>query len=174
MFDYENADQEELVRWSRRGDVKAFSALYAQIYQDLYRFAFYMTKHPQDAEDAVSDAVISAFENMRLLKKEQSFRSWIFTILNHQCKKAVSRRKRERKKMLQGREPEEASNPDYARWHDVRKAFDLLDEEEKVIVAFSVFGGYKSEEIALLLNRNAATVRSRKSRALDKMRKALC
>ena len=42
-----------------------------------------------------------------------------------------------------------------------------------MIVAFSVFGGYRSEEIAQMLDRNAATVRSRKSRALEKMRSAL-
>lgn len=64
MSDYENAAQEELIRRAKRGDVKAFSRLYAQIYKELYRFALYMTKHPQDAEDAVSEAVISAFENM--------------------------------------------------------------------------------------------------------------
>lgn len=63
--------------------------------------------------------------------------------------------------------------PDYAQWHDVRRAFDELDEEERMIVAFSVFGGYRSEEIAQMLDRNAATVRSRKSRALEKMRSAL-
>lgn len=42
-----------------------------------------------------------------------------------------------------------------------------------MIIAFSVFGGYRSEEIAAMLDKNAATVRSRKSRALGKMRKIL-
>lgn len=83
MSDYENAAQEELIRRAKRGDVKAFSRLYAQIYKELYRFALYMTKHPQDAEDAVSEAVISAFENMCSLRKEESFRSWMFTILHN-------------------------------------------------------------------------------------------
>ena len=72
MFDYENAAQTELVGRAKHGDAKAFSRLYAQIYKELYRFALYMTKHPQDAEDAVSEAVIAAFENMRTLKKEES------------------------------------------------------------------------------------------------------
>ena len=44
MSDYENAAQEELIRRAKRGDVKAFSRLYAQIYKELYRFALYMTK----------------------------------------------------------------------------------------------------------------------------------
>ena len=32
-----------------------------------------MTKHTQDAEDAVSEAVISAYENISGLKKEKFF-----------------------------------------------------------------------------------------------------
>ena len=49
----------------------------------------------------------------------------------------------------------------------------LWKREERMIVAFSVFGGYRSEEIGIMLDKNAATVRSRKSRALGKMRKIL-
>ena len=62
MFDYENSPEKELIRRAKKGDVKAFSSLYARIYIELYKFALYTTKHEQDAEDAVSEAVITAFE----------------------------------------------------------------------------------------------------------------
>ena len=52
---------------------------------------------------------------------------------------------------------------------DVKKAFFVLSEEEQMIVALSVFGGYKSDEIAQTLKLKAGTVRSKLSRALDKM-----
>ena len=66
--------QRQLIKKAKLGDTKAFSQLYAEIYKDLYRFALYMTKHTQDAEDAVSEAVISAYENISGLKKENSFK----------------------------------------------------------------------------------------------------
>jgi len=166
--------QHHLIRKAKQGDPKAFSQLYAEIYKDLYRFALYMTKHTQDAEDAVSEAVISAYENISGLKKENSFKSWMFTILNHQCKKILQKN---RKTTEQSTETEtenlRTEEIDLAQRHDVRKAFDSLEEEERTIIAFSVFGGYRSEEIAELLGKNAATIRSRKSRALGKMRKML-
>ena len=65
------------------------------------------------------------------------------------------------------------AEPDYAQREDIRRALELLDEEERMIVAFSVFGGYRSEEIAEMLNKNASSVRSRKKRALEKMRVSL-
>ena len=51
-------------------DAIAFKELYKTVYQDLYRFALCMMHHPQDAEDAVSEAVLSAYENIHKLRKE--------------------------------------------------------------------------------------------------------
>lgn len=176
MYNYENASEQELIRRARRGDAKAFARLYSGIYRELYKFALCMLKHPQDAEDAVSESVISAFENISGLRKEESFRSWMFTILNNQCKKALH--KTSRNSLYEGDaqcslEKAGGVEPDYARQHDVRRAFEQLDEEERMIIAFSVFGGYRSEEIAGMLNKNASSVRSRKKRAFDKMRSSL-
>ena len=63
--------------------------------------------------------------------------------------------------------------PDYEQHFDVKEAFARLEEEERMILSYSVFAGYGSEEIAQMLEMNAATVRSKKSRALGKMRKML-
>ena len=57
--------------------------------------------------------------------------------------------------------------------HDVREAFQKLEEEERLIVTCSVLGGYASEEIGKMLNMNPATVRSKKSRAMEKLRQML-
>ena len=55
-------------------DAIAFKELYKTVYQDLYRFALCMMHHPQDAEDAVSEAVLSAYENIHSVPG--SFRFW--------------------------------------------------------------------------------------------------
>ena len=47
-------------------DVDTFARMYEEIYNDLYRFALCMMKNEQDAEDAVSDAVLSGYENIRI------------------------------------------------------------------------------------------------------------
>ena len=62
-----NEPQEELqlIRRAKRGDVKAFSRLYAGIYTELYKFALYTIRHRQDAEDAVSETVMIAWEKMK-------------------------------------------------------------------------------------------------------------
>lgn len=52
---------------------------------------------------------------------------------------------------------------------DVRRAFQTLPEEDRMIVSLSVLGGYSSGEIGALLHRNANTVRSRLSRSMRRM-----
>ena len=96
-----------------------------------------MTKHTQDAEDAVSEAVISAYENISGLKKENSFKSWMFTILNNECKKILRKNGNTSNQVSE----EDAKNLgaeeiDFAQRHDVKKAFESLEEEEQTIVAF--------------------------------------
>lgn len=177
-----NEPQEELqlIKRAKRGDVKAFSQLYAGIYTELYKFALYTIRHRQDAEDAVSETVMTAWEKMKDLRKDESFRNWMFTILNNQCRK-ILREQRKVSGMKDQTEKREnsqmekrlCSEPDYAGQHDVREAFGALGEEERIIVAFSVFGGYQSEEIGRMTGYNPATVRSKKKRALEKMRKII-
>ena len=173
-----NEPQEELqlIRRAKRGDVKAFSRLYAGIYTELYKFALYTIRHRQDAEDAVSETVMIAWEKMKQLRKDESFKSWMFTILNNQCRRILrEQRRRTGADSQNGESPEMektlCSEPDYAGQHDVREAFGMLDEDERIIVAFSIFGGYQNDEIGMMTRYNPANVRSKEKRALEEIRK---
>ena len=59
--------------------IKKFSEMYETVYRDLYRYALCLMKNPQEAEDAVSEAVIAAYENIHKIKKEEAFKSWIIS-----------------------------------------------------------------------------------------------
>ena len=132
--------------------VKKFSEMYETVYRDLYHYALCLMKNPQEAEDAVSEAVVAAYENIHKLKKEEAFRSWIFTILTNKCKKRLKKALREEP----GREEE---LPEQS----------VVSEEEQILVGLSVFGGYCSQEIGEMMRLNPNTVRSKRSRALKKM-----
>lgn len=153
-----------------RCDTKTFAQMYETVYKDLYRFALCMMRNPQDAEDAVSEAVVAAYENIGKLKKEDAFKSWIFAILSNVCKKKWRNAAKESSHTSEGALFEAfCEEADMGLALDVRKAFFLLEEEEQTIVGLSVFGGYNSQEIGNALKLNPNTVRSKRSRALQKM-----
>ena len=143
MSYYEFNSELKLIHKAKRGDIKAFSELYAQLYQELYKFALYTMKHSQDAEDVVSETVIAAYENIKKLKKEESFRSWIFTILMNQCKKHFKQNS-ETEELKDEITAEEVSQEEN---YDLLQAFQMLDGEERMILSCSILEGYSSEEI---------------------------
>lgn len=146
--------------------IRKFTELYSTVYKDLYRFALCMMRNSHDAEDAVSEAVMAAYENIHTLRKEEAFRSWIFQITANVCKRKLKEKSRSEVELTEDiHQPEE----DKELQMDVQNALYLLDEEEKCIIALSAFAGYNSTEIGEMLEMNPNTVRSKRKRAVDKM-----
>lgn len=151
-----------------------FEECYRREYRDMYRFALYTLGNPHDAEDAVSDAVVDAYAGCKRLRNPESFHPWIFKILTVKCKRKL---KEYVNKTL---ELDETAFLDSREEHwnveenqDIRAAFFTLSGQERLIISMSVFGGYNSREIGRTLFLKDATVRSKLSRALEKMQKKL-
>lgn len=159
-------DEKLLVRRAVRGNSEAFAKLYETIYKDLYRFALYTLKNPEDAEDCVGETVMDAWAEIKNLRKEESFRFWMFRILSNKCKQRL---KSYLNKTEELEEDMPATVTDQDQNMDVRIAFSRLDAQDRLILSMNLFGGYTSAEIGQILNLNDNTVRSRQKRALEKM-----
>ncbi|MBR5509855.1 MAG: RNA polymerase sigma factor [Lachnospiraceae bacterium] len=146
--------------------MERFMELYETVYKDMYRLAYYYLGNPQDAEDAVSEAVLKAYENFASLRQEEAFRAWIFKILVNQCKGYLRKKNGKESYELKAEPSYHPSLEDYTLTRDLLSG---LSEEERRIVALTVFGGYKGEEIAKILNRRHSTIRSKYRRALKKL-----
>lgn len=157
----------KLVEDAKEGDTHAFARLYEKYYADLYRFAFCYVKHAQMAEDAVSQAVLKAYENLRGLRKNNSFKSWLFQITANECRKMLGR-KESYLEDVSWQEPQDMEEG-YA-VYELEELLLQLSDEERLIISMSVFANYNSKEIAAILHKKAGTVRSLKSRALAKLR----
>lgn len=188
-------DDRLLVKRAKRGDVDAFAELYGKIYEKLYHFAFYMLKNAQDAEDAVSEAVTDAFEGIRKLKREESFANWMYQIVANKCRRKMREYCRhtvsldreqsgEEDEFVREWTKDEVGNSVAAESVDVwdskreeymqlRQEFMKLPEEDRLIIGMHVFFGYKTREIAAFLKMNENTVRSKESRAIQKLAKQL-
>lgn len=162
----------DLVKLAKNGDKKAFASLYEQVYTDLYRFAYCMLSQPQDAEDAVSETVIDAYRGISKLKDNSSFRNWMFKILSVKCKRKMSEYY-EAKVPLDEVEDYLADIKDDINLLNFKLALNELEFDERCIVTYSVVGEYNSREIAEILDLNRNTVRSKLSRALEKVRKKM-
>lgn len=165
-------DEKNLIIKAKAGDKDAFCALYSLYKDRLYRYAFYKLQNEEDAEDAVSECVLSAFVQIGSLKKEEAFSGWIFRILYCSCAKITGAQ-------IQQRKNEEISEMENVLSSDIsntiektelQQALSILKENEREIVLLSVIGGFNSREIGKILDMTAGAVRSNLSRSLKKMK----
>ena len=155
------------VQQAKRGDSHAFARLYEIYYKDLYHFALYYTKDSITAEDAVSSAVLKAFEQLHKLRKNDAFKSWLFQITANECKKLL---KQKSIYLNDASWQEPAAAEDGYLTPEIQDELSQLSEPERRVITLSVFGGYTSREIAGILKKREGSIRSIKSRALAKLR----
>lgn len=160
----------DLVKRAKNYDAEAFAQLYQHIWKDLYRFALYTLGNEQDAEDVVSESVMAAFEQISKLRKEESFKSWIFQILANRCKR---RRKQYLDKLVPLEDDYFEPRPELEEICDLHRALECLKKDERMIIGLTAFGGYNSREIAEILKMNENTVRTKKSQGFAKLRTLL-
>lgn len=153
--------------------MERFMELYQEVYKDLYRLAYYYMGNGEDAQDMVQDTVLAAYAHFHKLKQESSFRPWIFRILVNQCKSSLKKWGRRTLFLEDLKELDPEKTTDLSSQTEVLELLNTLGEEERLIVVLTVFGGYKGEEIARMLNRKHSTVRSKYQRALKKLRQEL-
>ena len=155
------------VQQAKKGDSHAFARLYEIYYKDLYHFALYYTKDSITAEDAVSSAVLKAFEQLHKLRKNDAFKSWLFQITANECKKLL----KQKSIYLSDASWQEPAAAEYGYLTpEIQDELSQLSEPERRVITLSVFGGYTSREIAGILKKREGSIRSIKSRALAKLR----
>lgn len=167
--------EKELVSSAKRGDSAAFCALY-EIYKDkLYHYAYYKLGNPHDAEDAVQNCVMSAFQQISKLKKESAFPSWIFKILHYTCANAITMQIQQRNTSDIDDYRNALSTESFGTYQstELQEALSKLSEEERNVVLLSVVAGFKSKEVAEITGLTAGNVRQKLSRSLAKMRSEL-
>lgn len=160
------------VKLAKTGDKGAFSTLYSYYYKDMYKYALYMLRNVDDVEDTISETIVDAYQGIVSLKKEESFKFWLFKILSAKIK-----RKLKVYATTKTCELEEVhiltDDSSYDINTDLKNALGQLDDDKKSIVLLSVLGGYSSKEIATILGKNASTVRTELARSLRKLQAIL-
>jgi len=144
--------------------------------KDLYRLALYFLKNKEDAEDIVSEAVLDAYRQIESLRDDSLFRNWIVKILTNKCRMKLKEYALSQEEVSDNvtelsdeRTKREAYNAEFNSL-ELKEMLMELENEERFIICLSVFEGYKGDEIARILGLNPATVRSKKQRALAKLK----
>ena len=166
-------DNTVLIERSKSGDCSAFSELASLYTIELYRFSLYMTGNKEDAEDAVQEALLSAWKGIHSLKDNSLFKAWLFKILTNKCKTLLMKNNKmpdtlpvEEYEFLVDYE-EEGNLISSA---ELKDALSTLTPPDAQIILLSIIGGFTSYELGVIYNMTPGAIRTRQKRALEKLK----
>jgi RNA polymerase sigma-70 factor (ECF subfamily) len=150
----------------------AFSRLLAMLRPDLVRFAFWLARDRQVAEDVVQETLIRAWKSRDELKDPGAARPWLLTIVRREHARLFERK---RLPTVDVEELEALGDPALATdgdagLLDLRRAIMKLPDEYREPLVLQVLGGLSTAEIARELGLTQAAVLTRLFRARNRLR----
>lgn len=171
-----NESQEAaLVRRCQAGDKEAFRTLVEQYRSALFGTAYLMIRDRGLAEDAVQNALIQIWRHLPSLRLQGSLKAWLVRIVINEVNQQF--RKKQAPTVPLERTTEVANNLDEAETamiHDeerqrLRQAMEMLPREQREAVVLRYFSDLSIPEIAAVMGQREGTIKSRLSRALDRL-----
>lgn len=159
----------ELVEKAKNGDSEAFYELMEQNKLKMYKTARAILKNEDDICDAIQEALISVYTNLNKLNEAKYFSTWIIRILINKCYDIISKNKKIENCVDISEIQDIKSYDEYEFDSIVNKVLNIIEEDLKVIVILYYYDVFSVKEISKVINIPEGTVKSRLSRARDKL-----
>lgn len=152
-----------------------YEALVHALHRDIYRYAYWLCRDPQIAEDLVQETFLRAWKAIDTLLDDKAAKAWLITILRRENARRFERKQfdlvdlDEHPLRDQGVLPsEQEMEHEWLRRHIAR-----LPAEYQEPLLLQVLGGFSGEEIAEQLGLNKNTVMTRLFRARNQIKEAM-
>jgi RNA polymerase sigma-70 factor, ECF subfamily len=166
----------DLVVRAREGDHEAFAQLVARSIGRLNALARLILNDYARAEDAVQDAFVDAWRDLRGLRDPDRFDAWLNRILIRSCQNARRRERRRTTIELPLATEGPASSDAQARVADadlLERGLRRLTFEQRSVLVLTYYLDLPQAEAAATIGIPLGTMKSRLSRAIDALRAEL-
>lgn len=167
-----------LVKKAKKGNKEALLQLIMAEKDAYYKLALAYMGNTHDAMDALEDMIVSLYEKIDQLKKEDAFYSWSKTILVNSCKALLRRQKK--LVLIDDWNKQDESESDHAltsdpyisseQHMDIQELLLHVNEQQKEAIQLKYFHDLDYQTIAEITNVSIGTVKSRIFQGLKKLR----
>lgn len=175
-------DEQELIARSQKGETGAFEQL-VRIHQgNALRVAYLVVRDHAEAEDVTQEAFVKVYRSLAGFRRGSPFRPWLLRIVRNEALNRV--RSRHRRESMAVRVANDSASGDAAPspeavvlTEDERgRLLSVIDElpgRYRDVVAYRYLLEMSEAEPSAILGIALGTVKSRTSRALERLRSAL-
>ena len=166
----------DLVRSAKRGDERAFTEIVNSLADRFLGVALRILRDTTLAEDAVQQALLSAWRGLPDLRDPAKFEGWSYRLLVRACYMEARKRKRWHPATIV-RSLAEPTAPDLIggviERERLERGFEHLSVDHRAVLVLTYFMDLPSEQVAEALDVPVGTVYSRLHRAQHALRGAL-
>jgi RNA polymerase sigma factor (sigma-70 family) len=160
-----------LIEAAQRGEAGAIEKLLAATKPDLQRFARRLCTGPEDAEDAVQNALWILHRKVGTLRAVPAFAGWLFRVVARECRRLMRRAgilsdDSELDTIAAPRVPSELQR-------DLAAAIEALPDDYRCVLIMRDIEEMTAPETADILNLSPEAVKSRLRRAREQVRERL-
>lgn len=149
---------------------QGFSDVYARNIDAVYRVCFSFLKNSADAEDLSQDTFLRYLDRDVKFESERHEKAWFIVTASNLCKNEIKSWRRKTQDIDEHIELGFEQNFDSG---ETLRAIMALPNEYKTIVYMYYYEGYSTPEIAKMLKRPDATIRTRLARARKLLKRSL-
>ena len=161
-------NMEKLVQKAKQHDKTAFTVLIEQNTKSMYKVAKAILKNDEDVADALQDTILTCWEKIGTLEKNEFFKTWLIRILINKCN-VIYRQKVSWVSEEQFPEYSVSENQyTYVEWCQL---LECLEEKYRIVIVLYYVEGFKVREIARILKVSESTVKGRLVTAREKVEK---
>ena len=134
----------------------------------LYRLSLSILKNEQDAQDAVSEAICSAYAKLDTLSDKETFKPWMMRILTN-ASYDIYRKRKNICSLEETKEIPEKLTLDISEKLTLRQAVDRLEYDYRAVVVLFYYDDMSIKDISNILGVSQGAVKTRLSRARAKL-----
>lgn len=168
---------EELLDEILQGADDRYEEIMSAYQLKIFHYCYHILGHRVEAEDAAQEVFIKAYRNLKKYNRMIPFAAWLYKIAFNHCMDLIRKRKWSRLlPFLQGAERGESQIDQHIEdvyfSEPVYLAMTSLSVEERTLLILRGVEEKTYEEIALIMNKNAASLRKKFERTAAKFRYA--
>jgi len=154
---------------AKNGDNQAFARLIEQVKVKLYKTGMAILKNDDDTCDAIQETLESAYKNLKSLNEAKYFSTWIIRIMVNKCYDII----RKNKKVAYINEKMQVEDNGYYEMYcnesELEIVLNKIDNDLRTVVVLYYYDDLSVAQVSEILNIPEGTVKSRLSRARDKI-----
>ncbi len=158
---------------AKRGDAGAFEILLQPLLEPGYRLAGGMLQDHQAGQDAVQEAAVKAWRNLRQLREGSEMRPWFLGIVANECRTARRSRWSSVIKALLPETAGQVPTDSVLTGIQVRRALRGLDEKKRLALVLHWYLDLPLEEIATITKSSVHAVEGQVQRGIREMRQRM-